>query len=178
MLPSGTGTDPLNRDIADLALDELDVCLRIGRQVLVAGHAHGVGLPARKGGILDLDLVDNVGVGREGEGGAGAVGEDVGDANLDLVKVIQDIELGEVERGVVVDGVGVAGKDEIEPATATTTTGGHAEFPAHALQLVAVLVELFTGERSGSHSGGVRLQHTDDGLDAGWVEGKCLHGTT
>jgi len=178
VFPSRTGTDPLNGNVANLTLDELDISAGVGGQVFVAGHAHGVGFPARKSGILDLDLVDDVGIRGEGESSAGAIGKNVGDANLDLIEVIQDIELGEVERSVVVNGVGVAGEDQIEPAATTTTTGCHAKFPADLLKLVAIFIQLLARERSGANTGGVGFQYTNDRLDAGRVEGKSLHGTS
>lgn len=130
MVASRARADPLHGNTAEALLDELDVLFRVLGEVLVLGGAHGVALPAGEGGVLDSDRVENVGVGRVRGIETGAVGEDVSDADLDLVEVVQDIELGQIEGGVVVDGGGVAAEDEIEPAAATAAAGGDAEFLA------------------------------------------------
>lgn len=57
-----------------------------------------------------------------GESGAGHTVELVGDADLDGVEVGEDVELGEADGVVVVDGVGVAHLGDIEPAAAAGAT--------------------------------------------------------
>lgn len=48
----------------------------------------------------------------------------VGNSDLDLLESVENVELGEVEGVVTVDGVRVLEDDEIEPSTTTTSTGG------------------------------------------------------
>jgi hypothetical protein len=55
----------------------------------------------------------------------------VGCRNFELVKIIQDVELGEVNGSVVVAGVRVLDNDEVEPATAALATGCDADFVAY-----------------------------------------------
>lgn len=176
VLPRGTGTDPLHGHTTQLALNELDVRARIGRQILPPGHAHRVALPPRQSDVLDLYLLQDVGVSRVRVLVAGAVGQDVRDRDLDLVEVVEDVELGQVQGRVVVDGVGVAGQDEVEPAAPATAAGRDAEFLTHALQLVADLVELFGWEGSRADAGRVGFDDADDGGDAGRVDGEALDG--
>lgn len=130
MISGGTGTNPFYRYTTEFPLNILNVGAGIGREVLVLLDTHCVALPAGQSDVLDLDLLEDLGVGRVGVGQAGSVREDIGNCDLDLVKVVQDVQLGQVQRGVVVDRLGVAAEDEIEPAAATTTAGSNAEFPA------------------------------------------------
>jgi hypothetical protein len=171
-----TGTDPLDRDTTNFTLNVLNVGLGVRGQVLVAVNTHSVALPAWQSNILNLELLNDIGIRRERTSGTSAIGQNVRHTDLDLIKVIEDIELGQVQSGVVVDSVGVTSKHEIEPAAATTTAGGYAEFAANLLELVAVFVELFAGEGAGTDTGGVGFQDTDDGFDACGVEGEGLDG--
>lgn len=54
--------------------------------------------------------------------------QDVFCSDLDLLETIENIELGQVQRGVTVDHGRVLEHDEIEPTAATTTTGSDAPF--------------------------------------------------
>lgn len=77
----------------------------------------------------------------------------------------------------MVDCLGVAGEDEIEPTAATAAAGGDAEFLACDLQLLADFVELLCGKGAGADTGGVRFDDADDGGDAGGVQRETLDGT-
>lgn len=177
MIPRRTSTNVLDRNTAETLLNELDVRTSVRREILVLHRTHGVALPARQSDILNLDLLQLVRASGERVLDAGTIGQDVSDTDLDLVKVVEDVELGQVQRGVVVDGLGVAAQDEVEPAAAAATAGGDAEFLTGALQLVAVFVELFGREGAGANTGGVSLHNADDGGDAGGVQRETLDGT-
>lgn len=178
VLTSRAGADPFHRDTAQAAFDVLDVGAGVRGEILVLLGAHGVALPAGQGDVLHLDLVEDVGVGGDGVLRAGAVGQDVGDTDLDLIEVVQDIQLRQIQSGVVVDRMGVAADDQVEPTAATTAAGGDTEFTSDLLQFRADLVELFTREGTGANASGVGFHYTDDRRDAGGVQGKGLDGTT
>lgn len=177
MVTSRTSTDPLDRNTTQPALNVLNIRASIGRQVLVLLDTHGVTLPAGEGNILDLDLLQDFRIGRHRVLRAGAVGQNVSDTDLDLVKVIEHVQLGQVKGRVVVDSLGVAAQDHVEPTATTSAAGGDTELLTHALQLVASVVQLLTGERTRADTGSVGLNDTDDGADAGGVEGEGLDGT-
>jgi len=177
VIPRRTSTDVLDGNTAETLLNELNVGLRVRRQVLILHRTHGVALPARQSDILNLDLLEFLRASGERVVNARAIGQDVRDTDLDLVEVVKDVELGQVQRGVVVDGLGVAAQDEVKPAAAAATAGGDAKFATGALQLVAVFVELFGGEGAGADTGGVGLDDTDDVGDASGVQGETLDGT-
>ena len=176
--PGRTSTDVLDRNTTHATFNELNVRTSIGREIVIAQGTHGVALPSGEGNVLDLHVVQGVRVGRKRVLGSCAVRQDVRNTDLDLVEVVEDVELGEVQGGVVVDSLGVAGEDEIEPTAAAATTGCHTEFLAGDLQLFTVFVELFGWEGARSDTGGVGLDHTDDGGDAGWVQRETLDSTT
>lgn len=158
-------------------LDELDIRASVRREVLVLHRTHGVALPAGQSDVLNLCLLEGVRVGGERGVGARAVGQDVRNADLDLVEIVEDVEFGQVQGRVVVDCLGVTGEDEIEPTAAAAPAGSDAEFLACDLQLLADFVELFRGEGAGADTGGVRFDDADDGGDAGGVQRETLDGT-
>ena len=99
-------TNVLNlQSVTQEVLNELNILLRILREILPLRDTRGGGLPSRKSLIHNLDLGQNLKVSWEGSKGLAVVL--VSDSDLELIKVIEDIELGEVERGVVVNLVGV-----------------------------------------------------------------------
>ena len=177
MLPRRTSSNPLNRDTTNLPLNKLNVSTSIRRKILILCHTHGVRLPTRQSNILNLDLLNNVRISGERAGRPLSAGQHVRHTNLDLVKVIKHIQLGQVESSVVVDGVRVAGQNEIQPAAAALAACGDAELAADALQLVAVGVELLGGEGAAADAGGVGFYDSDHVLDAGGVEGEGLDST-
>jgi len=177
VIPRRTSTDVLDRNTTETLLNELNVGLRIRRQIFILHRAHGVALPAWQSDVLDLDLLELLRASRERVVNARAIRQDVCNADFDLIEVVEDVELGQVQRGVVVDSLGVAAQDEVEPAATAATAGGDAEFTSGSLQLVAVFVELFGGEGAGADAGGVGLDDADDMSDAGGVQGETLNGT-
>lgn len=102
--------------------------------------------------------------------------------DLELVEIIEDIELGKVERGVVVASVRVLEDDEIEPSATALATGCDTDFVADLLELFTDFVQLLGGEGatvssqfpvhvagnvadSRSNTGSVCLHYTNDLLD-------------
>lgn len=61
--------------------------------------------------------------------------ESVLDGNLDLCKVIQDVELGEIQDVVSVDQARVLHDDEVEPATAPPPAGRDAPLAPNFLKV-------------------------------------------
>lgn len=66
--------------------------------------------------------------------------------NLELVEIVKDIELGEVERSVVVASVRMLKDNKVEPSAATLATCCNADFMTNFLKLLADFVQLFGGE--------------------------------
>ena len=54
--------------------------------------------------------------------------ESIAHTYLDFLKAIENIELGQIERSVSVDEIGVANEAEIEPSTTTRAPCGGSEF--------------------------------------------------
>lgn len=69
-------------------------------------------------------------------------------SDLELIEVVEDVELGEVDGGVVVAGVRVLYDDEIEPAAAALAACCDTDFVADLLELLAKFVELLCWEGS------------------------------
>jgi len=67
----------------------------------------------------------------------------IGCGNLEFFKVVEDVELGQVEGGIVIDSVGVLDHHEIKPTTASFTASCYPNFMPDFLQLLAYIVELF-----------------------------------
>lgn len=176
MFPSRAGTDPLDGRTVEALLDELDICTGISREVLVPGDAHGLLLPARQRSILHLNLLQDTSIRGHRVLDASTVRQLVRDGDFDLVKVVEHIQLGQVQRRVVVDGERVAAEHEIEPAAATSAAGRHAELAADRLQLLTNLIKLLRREWPGSDPRRVRLDYADHVLDLGRVERESLDG--
>ena len=140
-LASGTGADKLDRDAEEL-FDVLDVLAARLRQVLVLGDVLDRLLPSGQGDVLDLDAGENVQVGGE-KGRERFAVEVVRDRDLDLFEVVEDVELGQVQRGVAVDHVRVLHDDEVEPAAAATTARRDTKLGTDLLEVLADL--LFSG---------------------------------
>jgi hypothetical protein len=167
-LSGGTSTDPLDANTSEL-LDELDVFSGVLGQSFVGVDVRAVGLPARQGLVDGLDLGESVdGAGERGDLLAVDL---VTDGNLDLVKVVEDVQLGQVEGGVVVDGGRVLEENKIEPSAATAATSGDTDLAADSLELLADLVDLLSGEGTTTNSGLVCLDDTDDLLQLEGREG-------
>lgn len=66
--------------------------------------------------------------------------------NLKLLKVVENIELGEVKRGVVVTGVRVLEDNEIEPTATALAAGCDTDLVTNLLKGLANLVQLLGRE--------------------------------
>jgi len=101
----------------------------------------------------------------------------VGGRDLELVEVVEDIELGEVERGVVVASMRVLENDKVEPSAAALATGCDADFVTDLLELLAELVQLFGGEGT-TMSRQISLAGADNVVNLrSNASGVCLHYT-
>lgn len=170
-----TGADPLDGNSGEL-LDKGNVLSCVFGKVLELLGIHRVGLPAGEGLVDGLDPCQLVGGG--GERCQLLSVKLVGDGDLELVKVVENVQLGQVPRSVVVDGARVLDEDEIHPAATASTTGGDTEFAADGLHLLANLVDLFGWERTTANSGLVSLDDTNDLLELEWRNGKTGEDTT
>ena len=179
-LASGTDANVLNLDTEEV-LDEAAVLLTCLGELFELGALCNVGLPAGEGLVHDFDLGKTVKVGcllanpsyhpiciklkltRE------AVNLDtvqlVPNSHLDLFEPVQNIELGQVETGVAVDHGRVLHDDQVQPTTATTTAGSGTVLSTDLLEGVADIAEVFGREGSTAHTGGVRLDDTNDLFD-------------
>ena len=89
----------------------------------------------------------------------------VGDADGDLVEVVEDVELGEGDGVDAVQELGVAGGDRVEPAAAARAAGDGAELVAAAAQELAGRVGQLARERAAADPRGVGLEHADGAVD-------------
>ena len=119
---------------------------RLDRQIVKRLCARRRLLPARQRLVRNLDLRQNLQVG--GKAIELLTVEAVGGCDLELVKVVEDVELGQVDGGVVIAGVRMLNDDEVEPAAPALAAGGDTDFVADGLELFADGVELFGGERA------------------------------
>lgn len=145
MVTRRPNTNPLNLDTHEL-LNILNVLPGLARKVIVALRAGSRLLPAGQGHVIDLNLGQHVGVGREAL--EQLTIEGVGYGDLELVKVVEDVKLGQVDGGVVVASVRVLDDDEVEPAAAALAAGCYADFVADGLEFITKLVELLGWEGS------------------------------
>lgn len=143
MVAGRPNANPLDLDANEL-LNELNVRARLVRQVVEVLCAGGRLLPAGQGLVDDVDLGQDVEV--RGEALEALPVVRVADGDLELVKVVEDVELGQVDGRVVVAGVRVLDDDQIQPAAAPCAAGRDADLVAYFLQLLAELVELLCGE--------------------------------
>lgn len=148
MFSRRASTNVLHWNATKTLLDEFDISSCVFRQVVILRRTHRVALPARQCNILNLELLDDVRVGRERVVDASAVRQDIRNTDLDLIEVVENVELGEVQRGVMVDCLRVAREDEVEPTAATTAASRDAKLLTGLLELLANLVELLRGEGS------------------------------
>lgn len=86
-------------------------------------------------------------------------------SDLDLFDAVHDVQLGDVQRLVVVDHVRVAQERDIQPTAATRTTSSRAELMTDLAELLANRVIKLSWEGAFTDSSGVRLDDTDDCLD-------------
>ena len=131
---------------SDKLLNVLDVVPRLDGQVVVARYTSCRLFPARQRVVLYFNLAKYLGVRREAFEHFTVVR--VGCRNFEFVKIVEDVELGEVDGGVVVAGVRVLDDNKVEPAAAALATGCDANFVAYRLELLAQLVQLLSREGS------------------------------
>lgn len=143
MVARRTNSDPLDLDANEL-FNVLDVTPRLVGQIVVVLRAGGWLFPARQRLIVHLDLRQQFGIRRKALEFLAV--DEVLCGDLELVKVVEDVELGEVDGGVVVAGVRVLDNDQIEPAAAALTAGGYTDFMADLLELFAEGIELLGRE--------------------------------
>jgi hypothetical protein len=167
VLLAGTSADVLDVHAAEL-LNVLDVLARILRQLLPLLQTHRVGLPAGQGHVLDVHGVEYGQVGGETGNLLSVVLVRHGD--LDLLEVVENVQLGQVDRVVPVDRVRVLDEDQVEPSAAALAAGGHTELATDLLQFLAELVQLLGRERTRADAGGVGLDDTDGLPDLAGVE--------
>ena len=86
----------------------------------------------------------------------------VGDADLDLVELVEDVEFGDRKTIQAVHLNGIPADHTIKPAAASSPSGGGSEFSPPFGQLIVEAAAELCGEWSLSHAGGVGLGHTDD----------------
>lgn len=175
VLLAGTSADVLNVHAGEL-LNVLDVLARVLRQLLPLLQTHSVGLPTGQGHVLDVHGVEHGQVGGETGNLLSVVLVRHGD--LDLLEVVENVQLGQVDRVVPVDRVGVLDENQVEPSAAALAAGGHAELTADLLQLLAHLVQLLGRERTGADAGGVGLDDTNGLPDLAGVEVKAGENST
>jgi hypothetical protein len=170
-----SNANPLDGNANEL-LDELNVLPSLAGQVVVALRAGGRLLPPRHGLVVNLYLGQHIGV--RGETIELLALVRVCSCNLELLEVVEDVELGEVEGGVVVASVRVLHDDKIEPSATAFATCCNTDLVSDLLELLADLVELFGGEGTATNTGGVSLDHADDVLDGSPAEGETCDDTT
>lgn len=160
MLSVRTGADVLDfQPVAEERLDELNILLRVLWQLLPLRGAARAALPAGQRLIHDLDFLEDLQTSREGRQRLALVL--VRDGDLELVKVVEHVQLRQVQRRVVVDLVRVGHHNSVEPACATLTARRHAPLAPHVLQLLADRVELLRREGTAAHARRVRLHDAD-----------------
>jgi hypothetical protein len=138
-----SNANPLDGNANEL-LDELNVLPCLTGQVVVALRASGRLLPPRQSLVVNLYLGQHIGV--RGETLELLALVRVCGSDLELLKVIENIEFGEVEGGVVVASVRVLHDNKIKPSTTALATCCNTNLVADLLELFADLVELLGGE--------------------------------
>jgi hypothetical protein len=145
VFPRRSNTNPFDLDTHKL-LNIFNISPRLVWQVVPVGNARRRLLPARQGVVVYLDLGKYLGVGWEAIEFLALVR--ICGRYLDLSKAVEDIELGQVDGGVIVAGVRVLDYNKIEPTAAALAAGCNANFVAYFLELLANLVKLLGGEGS------------------------------
>ena len=166
-----TSTNVLDlQPMAQERLDELDVLLGILRQLLPLRRPARRRLPARQRLVNNLHLLQDIKARGEGIKLLSVVLVRHGD--LELVKVVEDVKLGQVQRRVVVDLVGVRDHHSVEPSGTAPTAGGNTPLTALLLELHTKLVELLGWEWPAANTGSVGLYDADNLLQRSPSEGQ------
>lgn len=165
-VPGGTNTDPLDMNTEEF-LDELDVSLAVLGKLLERGAVRDVRFPTGESLVLNFDSSEIVKIG--GETLDLLAVQDVLGGDLDFLKLVEDIQFGQVQTGVTVNEGRVSHDDQVEPTTTTSSTSGDTPLGSDFLQVNTDVVQLLRGEGTTTNSGGVGLDDTDDLLDDhGW----------
>src|SRR5262249_60246979 len=90
----------------------------------------------------------------------------VGDANLDLVEAVEDVELGERDPRNAADLDRLAHHHGVEPAAAPLASGHHADLPAAPAQALTDLAPELGREWAAADARGVGLGDTEHETDA------------
>jgi hypothetical protein len=191
MFSSGTNTDVVHLHTHKV-LNELDVVLRLLRQLVPLRQSRRRGSPSRESLVNRLCGGQDIEVGRE-TWELFAINL-VGHCNLKFLQPVENVKLGHVQAGVVVHGGGVLQNDKVEPTAAALAASGDTPFATDGLEVlsdflcgVSVLglgssavthIQLLSGEGSRADSGGVRLHDTDDVLELERRNGKAGDNTS
>jgi len=154
-----SSSDPFDRYTQEL-LNVFDVLATVLGKVLVLLDILDRLFPAGQLDVLDLTLGEGVEIGGE-QGFERLAVEEVLGTDLDRVEIVEDVEFRQVERSVTVDQRRVLHDDKIQPSASTSSTSRDAEFGSDFLKMLSDRVELLSGERSSSDSGGVSLDYSD-----------------
>ena len=132
-----TDSDPAEGNSEQL-LRLLDVVLCVDRQIFKLADLGDGGLPAWHRDVLHLDTLVLIYVG-------GVVVHhdsilDVVDTNLDLVKVIKNINLGQSQGGVSIDLTGEPQQGYVQPSTSSWSSCRHSELSSNSLQCCSNII--------------------------------------
>src|SRR6185312_1587239 len=163
LLAAGTGGDQGHRRL-DLLLDEVDVVAGLLGEVRPFEDAHGRALPALEGTQHRLGGLQAAAVRREIAQGLAV--QLVGDADGDLVEVVEHVELGQRHGADTVEELAVAGRHRVEPAAAPGPAGDGAELVAAMAQDLARGVRQLAGEGAAADARGVGLEQAHGAVDS------------
>ncbi len=152
---------------ADQFFDVTDVFDSLRRKIIPRTRTGGRFRPARQRFIDRLDACLRAHGGRQIIDALAV--KFIGDADLDFIQTIENIELGERNAGDAGSTNRLAHDDGIEPAAATLATRHHAEFMALGAEEFADLVVQFGRERTFANAGRIGLgdaKHITDGRRA------------
>src|ERR1035437_2835269 len=171
-----TRTDPDARHpCSGELLDAQHVGLRVGRQRLETAAVADVLPPAGHLLVHGYRVVD-VGLCHRHVIGTHAV-DDVTHTDRHSVQPGEDVELGEEVVGDAVDPGGVPGNHRVEPPAATSPAGGDPDFAAGLAQVLAHVVLELGGKGPGADARRVRLQNSQDRIDAGGADAGAHRST-
>lgn len=160
---SWSSTDPLDGNAEEL-LDVFDVFAAVLGKILVLLDVLNGLFPSRQLDVLNFAFRESVEIGRE-EGFERFTIEEIFGTNLDRFEVVENIEFGQVERGVAVDQCRVLHDDEIQPSASTSSTSCDTELGSYFLKVFSSCVELLGRERTSSDSSSISLDYSDSFTD-------------
>src|SRR5690606_35791692 len=125
------------------------------RQLVPLGNAMGAFLPARELQVDRRALVPALRI--QGCVFAALAVVLVGDADLQRLHPVEDVELGDAQPGDAVDRDGALERDHVHPSAAARAAGGGAVLLAAVADALPDLVVQFGRERAAADAGGVSL---------------------